>query len=368
MTKRISVEQMPEVENDEQMRHLVRYVNFINSRPERALKQRGFATHHIYPRSLAKKNSISDFNGDWNLVELTHREHFIAHMILFYCGYKEMIFAFNMILHCNGIKINSRIYEKLRFEFAKLSHDLYFGKPNKSKGKIVSEETKYKLKLAKKDLMWVNKNGKSKQIKKYKFDYYFSNGWVCGSGHILSNENNPMFGKHHTEKTKEKIGKKSSERSKNTTWMNNGKINKYPHNDQQREELLNEGFIFGRINPHAKTCENRICVHKGDKNKTIQKDYLQKYLNDGFELGRTKNCYTRKNKIKKYAMTKNGKNKRVEECMVCYYIDNGWDFGHKTKAKRGSVGINNGEKFIFVHIDELDDYILNGWKTGRIKQ
>ena len=368
MTKRISVEQMPEVENDEQMRHLVRYVNFINSRPERNLKQKGFHTHHIYPRSTAKKNEVENYDCDWNLIELTPREHFIAHLILWKCGYSGMTHAFNMMINFGSGKISGRLYEKFMLDFSKLQSEKQKGKSPGNKGKKASEETKYKIRLAKKDLMWVNKNGKSKQIKKYKCDYYFSDGWVHGSAHILSNENNPMFGKHHTEKTKEKIGKESSERYKNSTWMNNGKINKYPYNDQQREELLNKGFIFGRINPHAKTCENRICVHKGDKNKTIQKDCLQKYLNDGFELGRTKNCYIRKNKIKKYAMTKNGKNKKVEECMVCYYIDNGWDFGYKTKAKRGSVGINNGEKFIFVHVDELDNYILNGWKTGRIKQ
>ena len=82
--KRITIEQMPPAKNEEQKRHLVRYVNFINSRPERDLHQKGFHTHHIYPKSLAKKNNIDDFDGDWNLIELTSREHFIAHMILFY--------------------------------------------------------------------------------------------------------------------------------------------------------------------------------------------------------------------------------------------------------------------------------------------
>jgi hypothetical protein len=55
MTKRISVEQMPPVKNEEQKRHLIRYVNFVNTRPERDLHQKGFHTHHIYPKSLAKK-------------------------------------------------------------------------------------------------------------------------------------------------------------------------------------------------------------------------------------------------------------------------------------------------------------------------
>ena len=58
--ERISVEQMPEVENEEQMRHLVRYVNFINSRPERDLHQKSFHTHHVYPRSMAIEINLTN--------------------------------------------------------------------------------------------------------------------------------------------------------------------------------------------------------------------------------------------------------------------------------------------------------------------
>lgn len=67
----------------ENQKHLNRYIQFISSSPNRKLKQKGFHTHHIYPRSIAIKNNIEDYNGDWNLIELTPREHFIAHMI---CG------------------------------------------------------------------------------------------------------------------------------------------------------------------------------------------------------------------------------------------------------------------------------------------
>lgn len=67
---RIIIEQMPEVKN-ENLVHLQRYVKFINSRPERDLHQSGFHTHHVYPQSIAKKNGIQDYDGDWNLVDLT---------------------------------------------------------------------------------------------------------------------------------------------------------------------------------------------------------------------------------------------------------------------------------------------------------
>ena len=118
--ERITIEKLPSVENEEQKRHLVRYVNFINSRPERDLKQKGFETHHVYPKSLAKKNNIKDYNDDWNLIELTPREHFIAHLILWKCGYKEMIYAYFLMTHDgrHSFKINSRLYEKFMLDFS----------------------------------------------------------------------------------------------------------------------------------------------------------------------------------------------------------------------------------------------------------
>jgi len=62
--KKISIENLPSVDSKNQ-KHLVRYVNFINSRPERELHQKGFHTHHIYPKSIAVKNKYANPDGDW---------------------------------------------------------------------------------------------------------------------------------------------------------------------------------------------------------------------------------------------------------------------------------------------------------------
>ena len=129
--ERISVEKMPEVENEEQMRHLVRYVNFINSRPERDLHQKSFHTHHVYPRSMAIKNNIEDFNGNWNLIELTSREHFIAHMILSNCyNVYSMVYCFRLMVDSGKYKekITSRQFEKLKLKESKLIQNKEIGR------------------------------------------------------------------------------------------------------------------------------------------------------------------------------------------------------------------------------------------------
>ena len=148
MKERISINSLPIVKK-ENLKHLVRYVNFINSRPERKLKQKGFETHHVYPRSIAKKNNIEDYDGNWNLIELTPREHFIAHMILFYCGYKEMIYCFiTMSKENKNYKfITSRLYLKIQIANSNLQRDRVWIKnikTNESKH-IQSDEIEYYL-------------------------------------------------------------------------------------------------------------------------------------------------------------------------------------------------------------------------------
>ena len=69
--------------------------------------------HHIVPRSLGGTDEES------NLVELTAREHVIAHMLLprFVENKKPMWHALWCMVNTNGIKVNSRLYEQARIEF-----------------------------------------------------------------------------------------------------------------------------------------------------------------------------------------------------------------------------------------------------------
>lgn len=175
---RIALERMPPVQNEEQKRHLVRYVNFINSRPERKLKQKGFKTHHIYPRSIAKKNNIEDYDCSWNLIELTSREHFIAHMILWKAYKGKMAQAFWYMNHNKKYneKLTARQYEKIEFEKRKI-----LGEINKNKTCINNGINNLWIKLDDqipngyvKGMMtpthlngtvWINNGQKSKQVK-----------------------------------------------------------------------------------------------------------------------------------------------------------------------------------------------------------
>ena len=99
--------------------HFSRYCAFIFSRPKRSnsLKyEKGYARHHIVPRALGGFNSLE------NIIKLTTREHFIAHMILSKCYGQKMSIAFYLMYTCKKCSrhLASRQYEVLRFEVSQI--------------------------------------------------------------------------------------------------------------------------------------------------------------------------------------------------------------------------------------------------------
>lgn len=87
------------------------YKNFIEDRKTRKLKTDFFESHHILPRSMGGSD-----NPD-NLVNLTPREHFFAHLLLTKITANEhqikMVYALRMMSGISKGKkiINSRLYE-----------------------------------------------------------------------------------------------------------------------------------------------------------------------------------------------------------------------------------------------------------------
>ena len=95
--------------------HYLRYKEFIESRPIRDLKrEKNYCIHHIFPRSLG------GLDDNDNLIKLTTREHFIAHLILWKCGYTEMMYSFLLITNTSKSigKLTSRQYTRLCEEYS----------------------------------------------------------------------------------------------------------------------------------------------------------------------------------------------------------------------------------------------------------
>lgn len=126
------------------------YENLIQKAQLRRTIQGYKETHHIIPRSFGGSNSKI------NLVELTAREHYIAHALLWKMKFKgvygsKMAFAFNtfiskMTTKKRGIhhtyKISSRVYEIFRKHYSEMLKEKYAKEGGTWVGRKHTEESK----------------------------------------------------------------------------------------------------------------------------------------------------------------------------------------------------------------------------------
>ncbi len=155
--------------------YMNRYIDFIKSIQDKGKRNlEHIEKHHIVPKSYVQNDDI---------IELTPREHFIAHHILMRALGGKMVFAFHRMCHCERYKgsINSRIYEELRIENSKqISENL--------KGKEFSDTHKKRLSEFRKTCIG-DKNpmyGK----KGNKCPHYGKVAMTDGLSHIYVNKNN----------------------------------------------------------------------------------------------------------------------------------------------------------------------------------
>jgi hypothetical protein len=125
--------------------YLQRYIKFISSRINKISNY--YEYHHIIPRSLGGTDDKD------NLIKLSAREHYIAHWLLWksYRNY-SMTSAFMMMYVSNKKQIryyNSKLYESLKSEYSKIQSENMSGENNPFYGKNHTEESKLKMSLSK---------------------------------------------------------------------------------------------------------------------------------------------------------------------------------------------------------------------------
>lgn len=110
-----------------------RYVKFIESCRVQDSNVTYRESHHILPESLGGSNDES------NLINLTARQHYIAHWMLWKAYRGKMTYAFNMM--CNRFKhrVTSRVYASIKEDFAKTTSKDQIGRVSEKKGKTLEE-------------------------------------------------------------------------------------------------------------------------------------------------------------------------------------------------------------------------------------
>ena len=194
-----------------------RYYKQIVENAAGRVKQRGYETHHITPRSLGGDDSTS------NLVNLTPREHFICHWLLTKITAGEdrykMLNALRMMRAENpnqeryDTKITARVYERIKLEYAELQSQRMLGENNPMYGVHWTDEQK-KEHSSKITGRKQTQKEKEKQIAAQtgRPREQFSQEWLDNMSKAKQGENNPMYGRTHSNETKAKQSAKATGR------------------------------------------------------------------------------------------------------------------------------------------------------------
>jgi len=176
-------------------KYLTWYENLVAKAKSRPLPNGYIEQHHVIPVCLGGDNTPE------NIIALTAREHYIAHLLLWKMSmdkksHNKMTMALHVMVNGSGNKkqnrsylVPSRIYEANRKEYVKVVSEIMSGPTNVWKGRKHSEETIEKMKA------WQNNPViKQKQSER------------------VTGEKNPMFGKKHSDEIKKQISSSSTSR------------------------------------------------------------------------------------------------------------------------------------------------------------
>jgi hypothetical protein len=225
------------------------YYNIITAAQSRNLTTRKQAKtllgcpelHHIIPESFfiarSKKGIPGWVEGDPeskdNKVFLTTKEHFVCHHLLIKMvdgqGKAKMFKALQKMTHSNEfqsrVKITARLYESIKIEAGKahsqLLTGLMVGKLNPFFGKSHSSETKKRISVAntgrfvgcKRDPISVEQGAAKLRGVEFSDNHKqaLKNTWEQTRNDRIG-ENHAMFGKNHSDKSKEQMRESSAKR------------------------------------------------------------------------------------------------------------------------------------------------------------
>lgn len=275
--------------------HLVMYIDIINS-AKTAIEYDNtiYECHHIVPRCVSTFMGEEIDDGENNKVNLTIKNHLLAHYHLCLCAKEtkikaKLIFAVLCMLQTRKFPNYKELLETLdEYELLKklasnqrkeymvgnsYGKGIKLSEETKQKmsasriGHETAEDTKQKISQAHKGKKWMHKGNDYKQVVKEDVPKFLSNGWVFGGKPISEEQkkqiSNKNTGKKRSIEAKEKMSKaklgkttwnkgipqsqetkeKNSATHKGRRWANNGineimipKLSEVP-----------EGYVLGRI-------------------------------------------------------------------------------------------------------------------------
>ncbi len=237
-------------------KYLTKYVKLINANIDTKKEKFKTQTHHIIPRTYYKINKIPINNSKENLVNLSLRDHLLAHYYLSLCARKQykytLVYAFNYMYSKLNKSVHNVDIENIDFSEYQELYEL---------------NCKNQSKRMKGNIPW-NKGGSG-----------------CYTEAQLLNMRNAHLGKKDSEETRKKKSLSSIGTNKGGCYVNNGSISKHIQLSEL-DEYLSNGWKRGQIQNHSKTIGMKI-LHKDNKETRVHPEQVDIYLSNGWELGRS---------------------------------------------------------------------------------
>jgi hypothetical protein len=205
----------------------------------------------------------------FNLIKLTHREHWIAHLMLYKAYEGSMTYAFSY-LSKKGKLTNSKLYENAISLMKSSELQINNGIENKTVyniedvpegftiGRFTSEKTKKAISIKMKEKIWITDGVINKRIENTeKIPDGFTNG-------------------------KTEFIKAKRDHAKGKIWINNGITNKYINENSSIPEGYRKGFIQKKNSKKRSDMgskyifiiENGISKKVNEKNLYLHKDFI----------------------------------------------------------------------------------------------
>lgn len=212
-----------------------------------------YESHHITPKCVGGTDSKD------NLVLLTPKEHYIIHHLLtkIYPDEAGLKVAYSRIVYRYGyqktLRMTARMYERAKAEHAKVMSD-----------RTVTCETRRRMsESAKARCTEEWRQSKSEQMSQ------------------RTGEDNPFFGKKHSQETKDKIGAANKGRLKGNKNPMYGTTMSEEHKQKLRNVLMNREYPEEAKKKQSEAMSKLKWVTDGVNNKRLD------HLPDGWKYGRS---------------------------------------------------------------------------------
>ena len=330
--------------------YLDKYVSLINLHRSDPKVVRKTHTHHIIPVSYYTSNKLDVNNSKSNLVNLTYKDHMLAHLYLSGCTqgrnrYKNLYSLFQLSHFDKEGYLDIQNYDR----YQQLYEEAISAAPNHRKGTKCSAETKAKMSIA----------------------------------------------------SKLKVEKNGGAYNKGSVWVTDGNIDKMIPADEL-ESYLNRSYALGRTYRH--NSETIAKISESGKHRVITDEFRQKMRELGrlSNIGRDPESYKKQGRFmheyykshdnpfkgKHHSAESNEKNrlahlgriKIVKDNVVKAifpsdldaYVATGWVL-KKAKEKEvvtetGMIFITNGVINKKINMSELVEWKMKGFRRGLVKR